>query len=202
MSLTRRQLKNAAIFFTAAIMNGSLFYAFSILEYLRSGRYEAAVPQKEVAVSTIQVAANEEKEKPKRKMLETAKLRQSDSSKASSRFEMSFGEGMGGSGAALASQSIEGAVYKEGQVDSEPVIISKVVPSTPVEAQNAGIHGKVVIRVVISETGSVIQAVYYSGDPDHGFKEAAIEALRNWQFKPAVYQGVPVKFEYLVPFSF
>jgi protein TonB len=60
--------------------------------------------------------------------------------------------------------------------------------------------GPVNVQITISETGRVIQAKATSGHPL--LREAAVEAARQWLFKPAILDGHPVKTETVLVFVF
>jgi TonB family protein len=61
-------------------------------------------------------------------------------------------------------------------------------------------YGKVDVRVVISETGRVTEATAISGHP--ALRTAAVEAARQWVYKPATLNGAPVKMESVLTFTF
>ena len=61
-------------------------------------------------------------------------------------------------------------------------------------------YGKVEVRMVISETGQVIEATAISGHP--ALRSAAVEAAREWVYKPTTLNGVPIKVETVLTFTF
>lgn len=63
-----------------------------------------------------------------------------------------------------------------------------------------GISGKVEVRIVISESGRVIEATAISGH--NTLRKAAEAAALQWVYKPATRNGVTVKTEAVVPFTF
>jgi protein TonB len=64
-----------------------------------------------------------------------------------------------------------------------------------------GIPGEVDVNVVIDPTGRVIDAqVVRSTDP--AFDDPALEAVKQWTFKPAKQNGVPSATRILVPIQF
>jgi TonB family protein len=67
---------------------------------------------------------------------------------------------------------------------TEPVPILKVPPAYPEEAKNEKVQGVVVLELRISETGAVTD-IKVLQDPDRRLSAAAIEAVKQWQFKPA-----------------
>jgi TonB family protein len=60
--------------------------------------------------------------------------------------------------------------------------------------------GPVNVEITISETGRVIEAKATSGHPL--LRSAAVEAAREWAFKPAILNGSPVKTETVLVFVF
>jgi TonB family protein len=79
-------------------------------------------------------------------------------------------------------------------------VITKVQPQYPARAKKINAAGPVDVEVIISETGRVIQAKATSGHTL--LREAAEEAARQWVFKPAVLNGVPVRTEIVLTFVF
>lgn len=65
---------------------------------------------------------------------------------------------------------------------SSRLIAKKVQPQYPQEAREQHIQGQVVLKVQISKEGDVIQLEPASGDPM--LVPAAIEAVKQWKYKP------------------
>ena len=63
-----------------------------------------------------------------------------------------------------------------------------------------GASGKVEVKVVISETGRVIDTKVLSGHV--ALRNAAVNAARQWVYKPAMRDGVPVRTESVLTFTF
>ncbi len=61
-------------------------------------------------------------------------------------------------------------------------------------------HGEVVVRVIIGIDGSVSQATATSGSPD--LAAAAVEAIRQWRYKPTIVAGDPVEIDAMVTVTF
>ncbi|HNB73734.1 MAG TPA: TonB family protein [Acidobacteriota bacterium] len=78
--------------------------------------------------------------------------------------------------------------------------IYKVTPDYPREARNAGISGDVVVRILISQTGDVIEAKAEGGPPE--LHEAAVQAALQWKFKPTLLNNEPVKVTGILTFRF
>jgi len=85
---------------------------------------------------------------------------------------------------------------------SEPVPIQKVPPAYPSEAKNDKVQGVVVLELLISETGAVLE-IKVLQDPDPRLSAAAVEAVRQWQFTPAKDpNGKPVSVRSAVTINF
>jgi protein TonB len=78
--------------------------------------------------------------------------------------------------------------------------IRKVAPTYPSEARAAGVAGTVKVDIVISEEGVVIEATAFDG-PEQ-LREAAIEAARQWTFKPETLEGKPARMLGVLSFIF
>ncbi len=76
----------------------------------------------------------------------------------------------------------------------------KVQPPYPPIAKAARASGAVQIQVTISEEGRVIEAAVISGHPL--LRDAALQAARQWVFKPTELSGVPVKVQGVLTFNF
>ena len=71
-----------------------------------------------------------------------------------------------------------------------PVKLHDVRPVYPEDAKAAGIQGVVIIQATIDTAGNVHDARVLRSIP--GLDEAALEAVRQWQFAPTDLNGVPV----------
>lgn len=71
-----------------------------------------------------------------------------------------------------------------------PTKTRNVPPVYPVEAMQAGVTGMVIIEVVIDTLGNVDSATVLRSIPL--LDQAAVEAVKQWQFTPTLLNGVPV----------
>ncbi|MBN2409048.1 MAG: TonB family protein [Candidatus Aminicenantes bacterium] len=79
-------------------------------------------------------------------------------------------------------------------VDVAPVLLKRISPKYPVQALNMGVGGTVTVNALVSETGEVIRTEILKGiKGGFGLERAAETAIRQWQFKPAEKDGVPVR---------
>lgn len=82
----------------------------------------------------------------------------------------------------------------------EAAAINKVQPIYPPLAKATRIFGSVKVQITITEEGRVIDAQAISGNPL--FREAAVQAARQWSFTPTTLSGVPVKVNGVLTFNF
>jgi TonB family protein len=88
-------------------------------------------------------------------------------------------------------------------VDIAPEIAKRVDPKYPSVAFQRGVGGKVLINVLISESGDVIETALIKGIPGpYGFNEDCTNAVRQWKFVPAFKNGVKVKVWKAISFTF
>jgi protein TonB len=78
--------------------------------------------------------------------------------------------------------------------------IKRVQPPYPPIAKAARASGAVQVQVLISEEGRVIEAEVLNGHPL--LREAALQAARQWVFRPTELTGVPVKVQGILTFNF
>lgn len=86
-------------------------------------------------------------------------------------------------------------------ISSMPQLLSEIRIQYPDEAKKAGIEGPVVMDILIDNQGQVRQASLIKG-PGFGLNEAAMEAIKNFKFRPAQIkdQAVAVKIRYTYRF--
>jgi TonB family protein len=70
-------------------------------------------------------------------------------------------------------------------------ILTKAVPIYPPDAKKAKIQGKVVLSVVISKAGNVAYVRVLSGPQE--LQQSAIDAVRQWTYKPYLLNGDAVE---------
>ena len=64
-----------------------------------------------------------------------------------------------------------------------------------------GVSGLVALKVEIDETGAVT-ACSVSKSSNAEFEEPAMNAVKNWKFRPAQKSGAPVKISLILPIKF
>jgi protein TonB len=71
-------------------------------------------------------------------------------------------------------------------------VVYKIDPEYPDDLRSRGIQGNVVLRAVISLKGNVLSLTSVSS-PDPQLTEAAMKAVREWRYQPALLNGEPVE---------
>jgi protein TonB len=84
------------------------------------------------------------------------------------------------------------APYEIGEVDNPPQIIDYIKPRYPKVAERNGLEGTVILRILINEQGLVIQTKITEIRGFRGFGVAALQAVRQWRFRPAMIKEAPV----------
>ena len=84
--------------------------------------------------------------------------------------------------------------------EDEPLLIKAVPPKYPEAARDRGIQGTVVVNALIGKSGRVVKARVARGIPE--LDEAALEAVRQFRFKPAVANGRKVRVWVAIPVAF
>jgi periplasmic protein TonB len=79
-------------------------------------------------------------------------------------------------------------------------VIRSPKPVYPPAAKAMGATGKVEVQVVISESGRVVNATAISGPMI--LRPAAAAAASQWVFNPATRDGIPVRTEKVLSFTF
>lgn len=87
-----------------------------------------------------------------------------------------------------------------GQSYMSTLILTKVAPVYPPEAKRAKVQGTVSLQVKVSKTGDVEDVKLISGHPM--LVPAAIEAVKQWKYKPYLLNGVAWAAETTVTVNF
>lgn len=92
--------------------------------------------------------------------------------------------------------------YRVGGDIQHPRAVVKIPPSYTEEAREKRIQGVVVVQTVIDRQGRIEDFKVLKGLP-HGLTEAAVEAVRQWRFEPALDgDGNPVPVYYNLTINF
>jgi TonB family protein len=82
----------------------------------------------------------------------------------------------------------------------KPKVIKQVSPIYPELAREAGIEGRVVLKILIDTSGNVEKWEVVKGHPL--LVDPSIEAARNWKFKPGMINSRAVKVWMNIPIDF
>jgi TonB family protein len=93
------------------------------------------------------------------------------------------------------------APLSSGGTQGPPGVIKRVDPAYPAILKMAGIEGEVEVKVVLDRTGAIENVSILKGSRDE-LNNAAVEAVKQWQFSPGMDHGTPVRSEIVVPFRF
>jgi len=85
--------------------------------------------------------------------------------------------------------------------DRPPVLVNAVSPEYPDIVREVGAEGRVIIKALVLEDGSV-GAVMIVESPNDILANQAITALRKSEFRPAFRDGRPCRATTVVPFVF
>lgn len=80
------------------------------------------------------------------------------------------------------------------------LLIKRVQPNYPPLARQARIQGQVVLQAEISKEGTIINLQLISGHPM--LAPSAIEAVKQWRYKPYLLNGEPVAVDTQVVVNF
>jgi len=80
------------------------------------------------------------------------------------------------------------------------LVLIKVPPEYPEAAKKAHIQGQVVLRAIIGKDGDVEKLQIISGHPQ--LVPAAIDAVKQWKYRPYLQEGKPVEVETEIDVNF
>jgi periplasmic protein TonB len=83
-------------------------------------------------------------------------------------------------------------VHHVGHIDPA-LLIHRVEPAYPTLPKQLGRSGRVELRAVIATDGTIQSLQVVSGDPL--FYQSALEAVRQWRYRPTVLNGEPVEID-------
>jgi protein TonB len=73
------------------------------------------------------------------------------------------------------------------------MIVQKTIPVYPIIAKEARVEGVVILQAAISANGTIENLRVVSGHPM--LRQAAIDAVSNWRYRPYLLNGQPVEVE-------
>jgi protein TonB len=84
--------------------------------------------------------------------------------------------------------------------DEEPMIVHSVLPKYPELARKSGLEGQLLLNVLVGTDGNVKKIEIVKGDPL--LNDAAIEAVQQYKFRPALANNRPVAVWIALPIRF
>jgi len=106
----------------------------------------------------------------------------------------------GGGNAGSADQS---GIVPSYQLTDSPVPVKTVQPEIPEELKNQTLSDQVLVAVIISPDSTVEKAWVTKGiDGQPKLDQAALDAVKQWRFKPGEVNQKPVKSETVIPVTF
>ena len=108
--------------------------------------------------------------------------------------------GVAGSAEAIAPHAVAAQRVRVSRGVEAGLVVKKVPPVYPPDAKAQHIQGTVVVQVIVDKQGNVANLAVASGDPQ--LASAAIEAVRQWKYKPYLLNQVPVEVETEVQVNF
>jgi len=85
-------------------------------------------------------------------------------------------------------------------VETLPEALARVPPTYPQDAIDAGVQGTVLLYALVCATGQLIDVRVYQSIPL--LDAAAVDAVRQWYFRPATNAGQPVAVWIAIPVRF
>jgi TonB family protein len=93
-----------------------------------------------------------------------------------------------------------GVPVSSGARPKEPQLIFSVLPLYPEVAKQARVQGDVIINAYINKNGNVARMDVISGPSM--LRQAALDALRKWKYRPSQLNGQPIEGDLLVKIKF
>jgi periplasmic protein TonB len=120
-----------------------------------------------------------------------------------------FGAGLGGglgAGRGIGAGPGSGGGYGGGLMSvgggvSAPMLIHSVQPDFTEEARQANFQGNVAIELIVDAQGNP-QDIRVTRHLGMGLEQKALEAVRQYKFRPAMYQGHPVAVQIVIDVDF
>lgn len=195
--------RRAVLAVLALAVNFAVFFTFPVLSYLqhRESKKKPEGPTTR-SISLTQVNLQEEKKEKRKLKVRDAKPVKSTAKADTGRFNLKLGVASEG-GVSVSEGDTKAVIYNEGEVDQDATPVQRQIPRMPQAAEAAGVTGEVEIEAVVDESGKIISAKAVKVSTEgYGFKEAAINAVWTWKFRPATFKKIPVRQRLIIPFRF
>lgn len=83
-----------------------------------------------------------------------------------------------------------------------PVLIKSVTPIYPEDALKQKIEGKVVLKIFVSDKGTIEQVDVIQSAGNTSLDQVAINTVKQWKFLPALKDGKECSTILIIPFVF
>jgi len=93
-------------------------------------------------------------------------------------------------------------IFDLAEVDRPPRAIHRISPLYPFTARRRGLEGRVVLKFIVKANGSVGDISVIRSAPEGVFDTAAVNAVKQWKFKPASKRGKSVNCWIIQPIRF
>jgi protein TonB len=100
------------------------------------------------------------------------------------------------------SSPVDPTYYPASRLDVRPKALRVIAPEFPPDAEAANVPGKVIVLLLIDETGKVDQALVVEAIPRDYFEESALTALRSARFEPGPKGNRPVRSRVLISINY
>jgi protein TonB len=206
-------LKIIALIFLAFIINAAFFLVVPILNALFFSKEYLQKEKDKIVPREVEVLVQEpKKEIPQRAIREVPQSSnqfkpnqaQSSLNKGIKGFSMDLSlAGVGESGVSIGSGGMDNVIYNAEEVEVEAKLLKEALAEYPAQAKRRGVSGFVKVYMVIDKNGNVSEAFATAVEPaGFGFEGAALTAVRQYKFSPALVGGVPVQQRFTKEFRF
>ena len=98
--------------------------------------------------------------------------------------------------------NLQEKLFMLNEIDSPPRILKAVPPKYPINMQFEGVEGRVVLGLIVTKDGGVRDPKVTEAVPKDVFDASALEAAKQYRFKPATKNGEPVDCYVKLPMKF
>jgi protein TonB len=84
-------------------------------------------------------------------------------------------------------------IFSRNEVDQAPIVVYRVTPKLSAKRVSKMTTPRVVLLLVVNTDGSVGEVRLMQGSGEEDFDQTIIDAIREWQFSPAILKGRKVR---------
>jgi TonB family protein len=84
-------------------------------------------------------------------------------------------------------------IFSRNEVDQEPMVVYRVTPKLNAKSVSKMTTPRVMLLLVVNTDGSVGEMRLMQGSGEEDFDQTIIDAVREWQFSPAILKGRKVR---------